>query len=73
MGLIKEPFSDIQGERMKFRRGTVALLGGSQVGVGDIALSDPLSAVMCLFEHVLGGFSAALTALGNRVLSLFPE
>lgn len=36
MGLIKEPFSDIQRERMKFRRGTVALLGGSQVGVRDI-------------------------------------
>lgn len=58
---------------MKFGQGTIALPCGSQVGVGDIKLSDPLSAVMCLFERLLGGFSAALTALGTGVLGVFPE
>lgn len=58
---------------MKFRLGAILLLCGSQVGGRGIKLSDPLSVVMCLFEHVLGGFSAALTALGTGVLSVFPE
>lgn len=71
-GLLKNHFQ-IYRERMKFRRGTIVLLCCSQVGVKDIKLSDPLSAVMCLFEHALGGFSAALTALGTRVLGVFPE
>lgn len=58
---------------MKFRRGTFGPPCCSQVGVGDLNISDPLSAVTCLFEDGLGGFRAALTALGTGVLAVFPE
>ena len=58
---------------MKFRQGEIVWPCCSQAGFRDIQLSDPLSAVMCLFEHVLGGFSAALTALGTGVFCIFPE
>lgn len=34
--------------------------------------SDYLILYLCLFQHVLHGFSAALTALGTTVLHVFP-